>query len=83
MTVPENFNPDKTATSHETALDEQEPEVIIVWLGDEKEQALNEYFEGFIPTVGWYWILSILPPKGPFETSKAAFDGYTSYIAEK
>lgn len=79
----EEFTADPFANSHETPMDEAEPEVVVVWLGDEREKALTEFFEGLIPSVGWYWVLSILPPKGPFKTSRDAFEAYKSYIAEK
>jgi hypothetical protein len=81
--IDENFIADPFANSHETPIDEKEPEVVVVWLGDEKEKALTEFFEGFIPRVGWYWILFVLPPHGPFSTSKEAKDDYDSYMAEK
>ena len=74
---------DKSATSHETSIDIPGEEIdgpMILWLGDEKEAALTNYFQEHLDSEpGWYWIISFLTPRGPFDTSKEAYDDFNDY----
>jgi len=75
---------DVTANSHETSLDAdpEDIEFVVVWLGDDKERGLTDFYG--VTEIGWYAIASMaLLPYGPYDTSEAAYNGFKSYLAEK
>jgi hypothetical protein len=64
-------------------LTKQSIAVLITRLGDGTEPYLDKYFKGYCDNPGYYWIVEMLSPGGPFETKEAAFTDFETYIDEK
>lgn len=63
---------------------EVENKPLVVKLGDGTEPNLDSYYEGYIPEIGWYFLLSpMLSPYGPYGSEEEAKTAATEYLASK